>query len=154
MNKNFKVFGLIIAAFIAGFSINNYASSDVPSKIAVVDVTDVISSSAQVKALKKDQEAKMKDIVAFLDKARKEVASETDLKKKKALEDKYTKEFNAKKDAQEKAYLDKLTEIDNTISDKIAQTAKQKNYDIVLSKKFVLYGGDDITEEIKKAVSK
>ena len=154
MKNNFKILTAVLAAFAIGFSVSNYASSDVPSKIAVVDIAEVISASSQVKALKKDQEAKMKDIMAYLDKARKEVAQETDVKKKKALEEKYTKELNAKKDAQEKAYLDKLSEIDNTISEKITQTAKSKNYDIVLTKKVVLYGGDDLTEEIKKAVSK
>lgn len=154
MNKIFKLLTVTVTAFSIGFAVSNYASSDVPSKIAVIDMAEVLSASSQVKALKKDQEAKMKDIANFLDKARKDVASETDLKKKKALEDKYTKEFNAKKDAQEKAYLDKLAEIDKTLTDTISQAAKSKNYDIVLTKKVVLYGGDDLTEEIKKVVSK
>lgn len=154
MKKNLNILVSVLLAFTVGFSISNYASSGVPSKIAVVDIAEVISASSQVKALKKDQEAKMKEIMTFLDKARKEVAKETDVNKKKALEEKYIKELNAKKDAQEKAYLEKLSQIDNTISEQIAQTAKSKNYDIVLTKKFVLYGGDDLTEEIKKAVSK
>ena len=70
MNKNFKLVLGVVSAFVLGFSISNYAMSDVPSKIAVVDVQAVVNSSSQVKALKKEQEAKAKDLVSFVEKAR------------------------------------------------------------------------------------
>ena len=73
--------------------------SDVPSKIAVVDVQEVVNSSSQVQALKKEQQAKMKEVVSFVEKARKEVAATTDVKKKQALEEKYNKELNTKKNS-------------------------------------------------------
>lgn len=154
MKKSLKLLVLSLVAFSIGFGASNYALSNEPSKIAVVDIADIVASSSQVKALKKDQDAKMKEIVSFLEKARKEIASTTDVNKKKALEEKYTKELNAKKEVQEKAYLDKLSEIDKKISEKITETAKSQNYDVVLTKKVVLYGGTDITDEIKKAINK
>ena len=57
MNKSIKYLALGLSAFIIGMSVNNYAISNVPSKIAVVDVQKVVASSAQVKALKADREA-------------------------------------------------------------------------------------------------
>ena len=57
--------------------------------VAIVDVPQVVSSSAQVQALKKEQQAKAEDIVKFIEKARKDVAGITDATKKKAAEDKY-----------------------------------------------------------------
>ena len=152
MDKKIKVLVLAVSAFMVGFSINNFAMSDVTSKIAVVDVPEVVNSSTQVKALKKEQEAKAKEIVAFVEKARKDVAGTTDVKKKQALEDKYNKELKIKKEAMDKNYATKLSAIDKSISDQVASQAKAGGYDIVLAKGVVLYGGFDITEAVKKSV--
>lgn len=97
MNKGIKFLTISLLAFAAGTVFSNFAMSDVPSKIAVVDVQQVVNSSSQVQALKKEQQAKMKEVVAFVEKARKDVAGTTDVKKKQALEEKYNKELNNKK---------------------------------------------------------
>lgn len=141
-----------VSAFVIGFSVNNFAMSDVNSKIAVVDVSMLVNSSPQVAALKKEQEAKTKEIVAFVDKARKEVAAVQDANKKQALENKYNKELQAKKEAMDKNYALKLRSIEKTISSQITNKAKTGNYDLVLAKSVVLYGGVDITEVVKNAI--
>ena len=152
MNNKIKILAVGLLTFASGISFSNFAMSDVPSKIAVVDVQEVVNSSSQVQALKKEQQAKMKEVVSFVEKARKEVAATTDVKKKQALEEKYNKELNTKKTALDKNYADKLTAIDSTISKQIEAQAKAGGYDIVLAKGVVLYGGSDITDAVKKAV--
>lgn len=152
MKNSVKYLALGLSAFIIGMSVNSYAMSDVPGKIAVVDVQKVVASSAQVKALKTDREAKIKDLANFVTTARAAVAKETNAAKKKELENKYNKELNAKRDAIQKDYAKKLASVDQNISATIAQKAKAANYDIVLAKGVVLYGGSDITNEIAKSV--
>lgn len=152
MNNKLKFLFVGISAFVIGLSLNNIAVSDVTSKIATVDVADVVNSSGQVQALKKEQQAKAKEIMTFVEKARKDVASTTDTKKKQALEDKYNKELSNKKQAMDKNYATKLEAIDKSISAQIASQAKLGGYDIVLAKGVVLYGGTDITDAVKKAV--
>ena len=152
MKQGIKYFALGLSAFIIGMSVNNYAISNVPSKIAVVDVQKVVASSAQVKALKADRDAKIKDLTTFVTNARAAVAKETNAAKKKELENKYNKELNAKRNAIQKDYAKKLANIDKSISSVVAQKAKAANYDIVLAKGVVLYGGTDITAEITKSV--
>ncbi len=152
MKQGMKYFALGLSAFIIGMSVNNFAMSDVTNRIAVVDVQKVVASSAQVKALKADREAKLKDLASFVQTARTNVNKEKDATKKKALEDKYNKELNAKRNAIQKDYTNKLTNIDKSISATIAQKAKAANYSMVLAKGVVLYGGDDITAEIQKVV--
>ena len=97
MKRNVKLFVAILSSFVIGCSVNNFAFSNIPSRIAVVDVSQVVKSSSQVLALKNEQEAKAKDMITFIEKARKEVAATTDAKKKASLEEKYNKELNAKK---------------------------------------------------------
>ncbi len=151
MNKiKFAVLG--VAAFVIGMSVQHFALSDVPSKIAVVDVQKVVASSSQVKALKKEQQAKASDIIKYVEKARKDVAAVTDVKKKQSLEEKYNKELISKREKLEKDYASKLAAIDKSISDKIVVEAKNGGYDIVLAKGVVLYGGTDITNNVIKAV--
>lgn len=152
MNNKIKILAVGLLTFASGIAFSNFAMSDVPSKIAVVDVQEVVNSSSQVQALKKEQQAKIKEVVSFVEKARKEVAATTDVKKKQALEEKYNKELNTKKTAMDKNYADKLTAIDSTISKQIEAQAKAGGYDIVLAKGVVLYGGSDITDAVKKAV--
>jgi len=152
MKQGIKYFALGLSAFIIGMTMNNYAISHVPNKIAVVDVQKVVASSAQVKALKADREAKIKDLGNFVTTARAAVAKEPNATKKKALEDKYNKELNTKRNNIQKDYANKLANIDKSISSVIAQKAKAAGYELVLAKGVVLYGGTDITAEITKSV--
>ncbi len=120
--------------------------------VAIVDVPQVVAASSEVQKLKKEQQAKADEIVKFIEKARKDVAGITDADKKKAAEEKYTKELQAKKTKMDADYAEKLKAIDASISKKIEEQAILKGYEVVLSKGIVLYGGKDITAEVIKAV--
>lgn len=154
MKNKMKFLSLGLAAFVLGFGINNFAMSDVPAnfKVAVVDIPQVVASSAQVKSLKKEQQDKAQELIKYIEKARKDVAATTDEKKKKALEEKYNKELMTKREALEKEYSTKLHAIDTNISNAIVEHAKGNNYNLVLAKGVVLYGGNDITKDIVKVI--
>lgn len=121
-------------------------------KVAIVDVQKVVNKSAQVQALKKEQEAKSKEIREFIKKANDEVKAQADQKKKQEIVKKYEKELAAKREANSKAYKAKLEAIDKTITVTINNYAKTNGYDLVLVKGAVLYGGEDITEAVSKVV--
>lgn len=134
---------IAIAAFAIGMGFNNIAMSDIPAnyKVAVVDVNAVVSKSAQVQALKKEQQTKLQELQKWLNNARTDVAKQSTDENKQKLAKKYDAEFAKKQEA-----------IDKSISETIATEAKAKNYNLVLSKGMVLYGGDDITASISKVV--
>ena len=152
MNNKLIFLTVGLAAFVIGFGVNNYAMSDMPSRIAVVDVQKVVNSSPQVQALKKEQQTKAQEVVNFIEKARKDVIAQTDPKKKQSLEEKYNKELKDRRAKIEKDYTSKLSAIDSKISSVINTEAKARNFDIVLAKGAVLYGGTDITDAVSKAV--
>ena len=64
------------------------------------------------------------------------------------LEEKYTREFNTKKQALEKDYNTRLSNIEKSIQAEIEKKAQKDKYDYVFAKSVVLYGGKDITSEI------
>ena len=155
MNQNAKIFALTLGAFLVGSLVNNVAISaaSLPTfKIAVVDVQKVVSTSTQVKNLKETQKTKIQDLTTFVNKAKTEVADAKDATQKKALEDKYNKELNERKTKIDKEYAESLTSIDKNISEVIASTAKAENFDVVLAKGVVLFGGEDITDKVSKAI--
>lgn len=154
MKKNFKLIAIAAISMVIGFSVNNYAVSNVPVnyKVAVVDLQKVVSESKQVKTLKEEQKKKIEELTKYIQTAKANIAAEKDATKKKELEQKYTKELAAKKSTIEKDYAKKLKDIDKNISDTIKNQAKTGNYNLVLTKGVVLSGGEDITAAVSAAI--
>lgn len=122
------------------------------SKTAVVDVMAIVNQSAQVTALKEEQTTKTQELAQWLQDAQNEVKAEKDTKKQEELLKKYNDEFVQKREEMAKQYGEELQKIDASISAAIAETAKKKGYKMVVAKGMVLFGGDDITEEIAEIV--
>ncbi len=135
----------IFLAILLGFSMNCVFAAD---SIAVVDLQKVVGNSSQVKQLKQEHTKKMDELNKIIVNARGAIANESDPAKVLALEEKYAKEFNQKKDALDKDYNRRLGEIEKSIKNEIAQKAQKDNYEYVFAKSVVLYGGKDITDEI------
>lgn len=151
-----KIFGVlvVITAFAAGYSINNIAVSGTNPdyKVAIVDIHKIVSNSSEIKALKTDQEKQVQAMQATIDKARAEISKEKDPAKIAQLEEKYRNEINQQKLALDTSYNSKLTAIDNKIKTAVVEKARSMNYNIVLPKNTVLYGGDDITDQVSTII--
>lgn len=153
MKLDLRLLALTALAFGIGLGSGNFALSDgVGAKVATVDVQKIVSESKQVKALKEEQARKTKELTKWLEVANADVAKQSTQANKDKLLKKYEADLAKKREANAQDYAKKLTDIDKTISAKIAETAKAKGYDLVLSKSTVLYGGDDLTAEITAAV--
>ena len=140
---------LLTSAIILGLTSMTPAFAD---KIAVVDVPAVVAQSQQVQALKQEQTKKIQNLEKWLSTVRADVEKQQTQEGKDKLLKKYNAEFAKKKEAIAKDYQARLKAVDKSISETIAQQAKAKGYDIVISKGMVLYGGDDITADINKVV--
>lgn len=152
MKKNIYIAVFTVSAFILGYSVNNIAVSDTTPKVAVIDATKIVANSSAVKALKAEQEKKVKDIQATLEQAKAEISKETDPAKIAVIEEKYRNQINDKKIALDTEYNQKLTRIDSDIRAAVVEKARNLNYDLVLPKNIVYFGGDDITDVIAKDI--
>lgn len=141
---------IVISAFIAGYSINSIAISNTTPeyKIAVVDIATILKNSKEINALKLEQEKQIQNMQATIDKAKAEISKEQDPVKIAQLEEKYRNEINKQKLALDTSYNNKLTAIDNKIKTAVVEKARSMNYNMVLPKNTVLFGGDDITEQV------
>ncbi|MGN0017660.1 MAG: OmpH family outer membrane protein [Candidatus Gastranaerophilaceae bacterium] len=145
--KNLKTLGLTLAIAL---TINAANANDY--KIAVVNVGQVVESSVQVKTLKLEQQAKLKELEAWLVTVKSDVDKQSTKENREKLIKKYDAEFVKKQNNIRSSYAKKLNSIDKTISSIISKEAKEKGYDLVLPKGTVLYGGLDITNDIIKKV--
>ena len=150
MTKKFLL--IAVAMFFLGYTVNNIAVSSDVSKIAVIDVQAVVNKSAQVQTLKKEQTAKTQELQKWLKVVTADINKQTTEDGKQKLAKKYNAEYAKKQEAILKNYQERLSVIDQNISNTIAQEAKNGGYDMVLAKGVVIYGGDDITETVSKVV--
>lgn len=120
--------------------------------IAVVDVNKVVGQSKRVQDLKNEQETKVRELNMWLAGVKVDVDSRKSDEEKQTLVSEYNKQFAQRQNEIRDNYTQKLKDIENEITELISKTAQEKGYDMVLSKYVVLFGGDDITEEIMATV--
>lgn len=154
MRKKIITGALIVAAFVGGYSINSIAVSNTNPdyRVAVVDIAEVIANSAEIKAIKAEQEKQVLAMQSTIDKARQDITKEKDPVKIAQLEEKYRKQINDQKLALDAEYNKKLTAIDSKIKTAVVEKARSMNYNMVLPKNTVLFGGDDITEQVASII--
>ena len=142
-----KTLSLTLMALILGSGI-----AFAEQRVAVVDVQAVVAKSAQVQALKKEQQTKMQDLEKWLKTAQADVEKQKTQEGKEKLLKKYNADFAKKKETIAKDYASRLQAVDKSITETISATAKAKGYSMVISKSVVVFGGDDITADVQKTV--
>ena len=121
-------------------------------KVAIVDLDAVVLNSPQVRDLKVDQTTKAQELAEWLQNAEKEVNNTKDTKKKDELLKKYNAEFAAKRDENTRYYNEQLRIVYANITQIIVTEAQKLGYNFVMAKANVIFGGDDITPQVIKAV--
>lgn len=139
MKKSFLVMSLLLLSSNFVFAVD---------EIAVVDLQQLVSSSAQVRQLKQEHSKKIGELDKILVNARGEISNEKDPAKVLLIEDRYMKEFNTKKEALERDYNNRLSTIEKNIKGEITKKAQKDGYKYVFAKSVVLHGGKDITNEL------
>ena len=144
----------VVISLVMGYSINNIAISKAQPeyKIATVDIQKIVANSTEIKSLKAEQEKQMQNMHSTIDKARTEISKEQDPVKIAQLEEKYRNEINNQKLALDTSYNTKVKAIDSKIKTAVVEKARSMNYNIVLPKNTVLFGGDDITDEVSQII--
>lgn len=152
MKNQLKVLSVAALALGLGVGISNSAMTNATTvtTVAVVDVAQVINNNSQVKALKEKQEKKQAELKTWVETARADVEKQSTDAQKETLTQKYNKELQKKVEAQRDELYKESAKIDAKIGAAITKKAQEAGYSLVLVKGAVLFGGTDITEDIKK----
>ena len=138
--KNLKFY--LVMCCILMFAQIGFASD----KIGVVDIQKLVEKSSAVQMLKRDHNAQLETLNSIITEAQNAIAKENDPQKIVMLQDKYNSEFNRRKNAIDNDYKSKLSSIENNLKQDIISSAKKHDYDIVVAKSVLFYGGEDITD--------
>ena len=150
MKNNIWFIIACVLVFFVGYNINDAAVSFPRYKVAVVDVSTILTSSPEIQSLKQSQDKKMEELNTLISKAQNEIVNESDKDKALQMETNYRKEIEQKKLDMDEEYNSKITVINNKIKSMISTEAKKSNYNLVLPTGMVISGGDDITNDIVK----
>ena len=150
MKNNIWFIIACVLVFFVGYNINDAAVSFPRYKVAVVDVSTILTSSPEIQSLKQSQDKKMEELNTLISKAQNEIVNESDKNKALQMETNYRKEIEQKKLDMDEEYNSTNTVINNKIKSMISTEAKKSNYNLVLPTGMVISGGDDITNDIVK----
>lgn len=150
MKNNIWFIIACVLVFFVGYNINDAAVSFPRYKVAVVDVSTILTSSPEIQSLKQSQDKKKEELNTLISKAQNEIVNESDKNKALQMETNYRKEIEQKKLDMDEEYNSKITVINNKIKSMISTEAKKSNYNLVLPTGMVISGGDDITNDIVK----
>lgn len=150
MKNNIWFIIACVLVFFVGYNINDAAVSFPRYKVAVVDVSTILTSSPEIQSLKQSQDKKMEELNTLISKAQNEIVNESDKNKALQMVTNYRKEIEQKKLDMDEEYNSKITVINNKIKSMISTEAKKSNYNLVLPTGMVISGGDDITNDIVK----
>lgn len=140
---------LLLACTTFGFSNAAFAEQ----KIAVIDIAAIMEQSNQMQALNKEQQAKMKDLEKWLATVKKDIEKQQTQEGKEKLFKKYQADYLKKKTDIVNNGQTKMQSISDNIMANIQTQAKAKGYDMVITKGIVVYGGEDITADVVKAIN-
>ena len=136
---------------LSALGVSSFAMAD--TNIAVVDIQALVNKSSQVQALKKENEAKAKDMQKWLNTVKEDIKKQQTQEGREKLTKKYEEDLIKKQEAIKKEYAQKLQAIDKSMTTIIVNEAKAKGYDMVITKQGdVLYGGIDITKDLMKSI--
>ena len=154
MKKQFIIGTSLAVSFILGMTAGNYALSDQPMnvKIGLVDVSKLVDSSSEIKALKNSQSKKAEELKAWIEVAKADVEKQKTKEGQQKLAQKYENDLIRKQEYLSKNFQKELADIDKNIGNVVKERSKAMGYDIVFNKSAVLYGGEDITSSIQKYI--
>ena len=121
-------------------------------EMAVVDVSKIVSNYSKAQDVSMDLKVKEAELKTMVAEAEKSIKS-ANVSEQKGLEEKYKNVLAEKQALYRQQYEQQLQSVETDIEDAIKTVSQSKNIKIVLNKNSVVYGGDDLTEEVLKALN-
>ena len=145
-----KKFKLIALALTSLFVFATFSTAAPSKDFGVVDLNKVIDNYTEAQKVAADLKVKENELQGFVEDAQKKVKEAKSPVEKKNLEEKFSEEFNIKRNAYVKSQSEKWDTIESNILKGIQEIYTRKKLEMVFNKQSVIVGGTDITDELIK----
>lgn len=143
-----KMMKNLIAVFTICCSLLLSANAANAENIGVISIEAVYANYTKAQDIASDAKVQEAELQKFIAEAQKKIKKETSPVSRKNLEEKLSKEFQAKSKKANEVHRAKLQKVQTTLFNTIKQVATEKKLDIVVERGSVLYGGEDITKDV------
>ena len=145
-----KKFKLLALTLISLFVFTTFSTATEAKDMGVVDLNKVIDNYTEAQKVAADLKVKENELQSFVEEAQKKIKDGKTPVEKKNLEDKFSEEFNIKRNAYVKAQSEKWDKVEDNILKGIQEIYTRKKMEMVFNKQSVILGGTDITDELIK----
>ncbi|MFW5980397.1 MAG: OmpH family outer membrane protein [Halanaerobiaceae bacterium] len=141
------IIGIMVALILVGYAFMNYSVTDIlaqnesSGRIAYVDVEEVYNIHPQ----KKVAEEKLGDMAQDMETTLKEEAGELSESEQQKQVEEYQQELSDREQELIKNILDEINQVIQTV-------AEEKEVKIVMEKQNVIYGGYNLTSDVKEYI--
>ncbi len=122
--------------------------------VGIVDMAKILTASKKAQDVTSDIKSQQEEIQKMIDDARSKImAAETDAEKK-ALEKKLSEKIQQRNNDFKADYEKKVTTLQDTITSTVEKVAKQKKIEFIFRKDNIVFGGQDITDDVIAQLNK
>lgn len=149
MKREYKMKRLLTAIALLAISAPVFAAD----RYASVDLDKVLKGYKKTTTINNNIQKQEADIRVFIVDAQKNVVAATTDAERKKREEKYAKELKAKMDKLQKDKLAAVQGLEKDVRAAIDAEGKKGTYALILTSNNALYGAEDITNDIIKALN-
>lgn len=146
--KYVLIIGIMVAMLLVGYAVINYpvneliAQNESSGRIAYVDVVEIYNVHPQKEAA----EEELGDMAQEMETALKEEAGELSEEEQQEAVENYQQELSTREQQLIETILNEINEI-------VQDVAEEKEVRVVLEKQNIIYGGYDLTPEVKEYIN-
>jgi len=145
---------IVVVFAFAGILFCHAAQVFAKQSVGVVDMAKILTESRKAQEVTGDIKSQQDEIQQMITEARNKISSATSEEQKKDLDKMYTDKIQQKNISIKSEYDQKVTDLRNSIAITVEKVAKHKKMDLIFSKDDLVYGGQDITNEVISRLNK
>lgn len=144
---------VILAAVLAIFACSGVIAS-AKEKVGFVDMAKIMTTSKKAQDVSSDIKSQQDEIQKMINDARIRIMAAETEEERKELEKKLSEKIQLRNNDFKADYEKKVTDLQDTISLTVEKIAKQKKMEFIFRKDNIVFGGQDITEDVISQLNK
>lgn len=138
----------VLLVFVAVSLLSFTKLSAFAEEIGYIDINKIIANYSKARNVEVNLKAKEADIKKFINDARKNIKTSSNVVESRKLQAKYTRELQEKSTLYKKEQLAQISSVEESITSAVKIVAERKKITAVFKKEDLIIGGTDLTSDV------